>query len=172
MTTAADRRARWALVLLVAAAASCRKAAAPTSATPGTKQAQDLDAAEAELARTAAALRQLGVGAAPRRPAQPVASDDQISTGDENDGGGNGEPMPVTPQPPPPNPHATTEPEQPVAACQRICELADVACELEQRICGLADTHVGEARYENACYYARDQCELARDACDDCGRGC
>ncbi len=166
MTTAGDRRAATLVALAVLATASCRKEGATAMPMRDEGSPADFDAAEAELARTAAALRQLGVGAAPKQPV--------VDENDGHGGGGGSEPPPVTSPPQQdPRPTATTEAEASTSnACHRICELADVACELEQRICTLADAHVGEARYENACYYARDQCELARDACADCDPDC
>jgi hypothetical protein len=53
-------------------------------------------------------------------------------------------------------------------ACGRICGLAGVACELSDRICSLAARHTGDARYEDACWNAKLQCETATDACDNC----
>ncbi len=91
-------------------------------------------------------------------------------------------PTDVSPPPPPPTKPVTpptAEPEQPKGEpstatgdedgrCTQICELADVACGLEQQVCRLAELHVGEPRYEDACWRARDQCEVGRDACDEC----
>lgn len=52
--------------------------------------------------------------------------------------------------------------------CERICELADASCELEEQICGLAERHPEEERYEQACARAGRQCEAALEACDQC----
>jgi len=55
--------------------------------------------------------------------------------------------------------------------CDRICDLAEAACNLQSRICALADRHAGEARYESVCQRANDHCRLASDACSTCFGG-
>jgi hypothetical protein len=52
--------------------------------------------------------------------------------------------------------------------CERICDLAEMACELEARICEMADKHHGETRYADACTRAQHQCATAADACRTC----
>lgn len=52
--------------------------------------------------------------------------------------------------------------------CERICELAQIACELEARICDLAEGHPDDPRYAQACTRAADQCEVASQACTRC----
>jgi hypothetical protein len=52
--------------------------------------------------------------------------------------------------------------------CTRICDLAEMACELEARICELADKHDDDPRYADACTRAQLQCETAADACRSC----
>lgn len=81
-------------------------------------------------------------------------------------------PEPVTPAPPSQAPSPATKQSGETDRCAQICELADVACGLEQQVCRLADLHVGEPRYEDACWRARDQCERGRDACDECSAAC
>jgi hypothetical protein len=54
------------------------------------------------------------------------------------------------------------------SSCKKICTLAGVACDLSKRICQLADEHEGDARYEDACWNAGQQCEDASDACTEC----
>jgi len=53
--------------------------------------------------------------------------------------------------------------------CTRICDLATAICELEDRVCGLAQVHAGQIRYAEVCARARADCELATDACQECG---
>lgn len=176
--------------------ASCQKKA---SREPG--GVDTLAASKAELAQTVEQLRALGVGgaddadeaggasssretAADRRakPSRRKSKDlSKKASGDED--GVAEEPKTPEPEMPPPPPPTAPKPASgdagPVgtadgddARCSRICELAGVACRLEQRICGLAEQHAGEREYDDACFYARDQCELASDACDDCGGSC
>jgi ribosomal protein L12E/L44/L45/RPP1/RPP2 len=45
--------------------------------------------------------------------------------------------------------------------CKTLCDLSSTTCELEARICVLAARHSGDARYENACSRAGNDCELA-----------
>jgi hypothetical protein len=52
--------------------------------------------------------------------------------------------------------------------CQRICDLAEATCELQSRICALADDHTGEERYVAACTRADDDCRRASEACRGC----
>lgn len=82
--------------------------------------------------------------------------------------------------PPPTTPGSTTPSSPPddaaaestsAEACGRICSLADVSCDLSDRICVLAARHTGDARYEDACWNAQRQCEAATDACGDCDAG-
>ncbi|MBK6917529.1 MAG: hypothetical protein IPH07_09030 [Deltaproteobacteria bacterium] len=182
-----------ALTLLV----SCAKKA---SREPGA--GDPLAASRAELDETVAALRALGVGgevagavgsstSAPEvREANRPAKSKRIKQEPRRDDAAASKP--VTPESPPvptgdavttddPSakkaadeeaPNLATDFDDAGARCRRICELAGVACRLEQRICRLAEQHAGEREYDDACFYARDQCELASDACDDCGGSC
>jgi hypothetical protein len=52
--------------------------------------------------------------------------------------------------------------------CDRVCDLAQMACELEARICDLAAEHSDEDRYARACTRAQAQCEAATEACRTC----
>ncbi len=52
--------------------------------------------------------------------------------------------------------------------CERVCDLADATCQLQDRICGLADQHVTDIRYEEACARAELQCDAADRACQLC----
>jgi hypothetical protein len=51
--------------------------------------------------------------------------------------------------------------------CTRVCDLAEMACELEVRICELGQGH-DEPRYETACARAQHQCAAAAEACRTC----
>lgn len=64
-------------------------------------------------------------------------------------------------------PQAAT-PDEGRARCERICELTAATCDLESRICSLADEHAGEDRYASACARAGDRCDEASEACRAC----
>ena len=53
--------------------------------------------------------------------------------------------------------------------CERVCDLADATCQLQERICGLADQHVTDVRYEEACARAELQGDAADRECQLCG---
>jgi hypothetical protein len=72
-------------------------------------------------------------------------------------------------QKPPREPPKQTESGDDVAPrCQPLCELAATSCDLQTRVCELADEHEGEPRYEEACVRAQDQCRVATEACTAC----
>lgn len=56
----------------------------------------------------------------------------------------------------------------PAARCERICDLAEATCDLEGRICALADEHPTERRYADVCGRAQDDCARANEACEGC----
>ena len=51
--------------------------------------------------------------------------------------------------------------------CKTLCDLSSTTCELEARICVLATRHEGDARYENACTRAGNDCSLAEGVADN-----
>ena len=53
--------------------------------------------------------------------------------------------------------------------CSSVCTLSSSICELEVRICTLADEHEGDPAYADACERAIDDCEVSSDACERCG---
>lgn len=188
---------RWTRRLTLVAFTLLVSCAKKASREPGA--GDPLAASRAELDETVAALRALGVGdevaaggssSAPElRETTPRAKSKRTDRARPRDDATSSKP--VEPEAPPvptgdatqnePNakkvadeegPNLATDFDDAGARCRRICELAGVACRLEQRICGLAEQHAGEREYDDACFYARDQCELASDACDDCGGSC
>lgn len=54
--------------------------------------------------------------------------------------------------------------------CDRICDLADVTCDLEAQVCALAARHAHDIRYEGACERAELQCDAAGRECQLCAR--
>jgi hypothetical protein len=52
--------------------------------------------------------------------------------------------------------------------CETICGLAETTCELRDRVCGMAEDHPDDVRYEAACRRAGDQCSAATEHCDSC----
>ncbi len=191
----------WTLRLvlgLTMLAVACKKDAA--SAPPGQAMPfadarfDELAAAQAELARNAIELDAVGVVVVARAKGtaaqEPGPSKDDIAPGaDDELGRGRRErstKVPADPAPRATNPkRAPASPEPPAVpgtspdpasssntTYQRICALAEIACDLSGRICTLSEDHVGEARYEDACWNAEQQCEQASDACSDCGTAC
>lgn len=55
-----------------------------------------------------------------------------------------------------------------LSRCERVCQLAEATCELEDQICALAERHPDEPRYEQACLRAEQQCVAASQACQRC----
>jgi hypothetical protein len=152
-----------ALVVVAALAIACRKnagTAPPDAAAPDTTAAEEpaasaddpLGAPEQALADNAARLRELGV---------VLESDEEERKRTKTDD------VPAT-EPTKPVPRDF---ESAATRCDELCGLADTACGLRVQICGLAQDHVGESRYEAACWRATDQCTRASAACDDCTTG-
>jgi hypothetical protein len=56
----------------------------------------------------------------------------------------------------------------PAARCTRICDLAEATCDLQGRICALADDHPTQRQYADVCGRAEDDCARATAACEDC----
>lgn len=56
----------------------------------------------------------------------------------------------------------------PQERCRTICDVATTVCELEGKICGLADAHADDARYLDACARAQTDCTTAEEACRAC----
>lgn len=161
-----DRRRVAVAFALAALVVACRKES-PGTATPDTSAPPDtaaavvedpLDGPERALADNATRLRALGVtleSAEGDEDFRRRATETEDTTRD-----------PTT------QPSSKLKPKtvEPAAndRCTELCGLADTACELRTQICGLADEHVGESRYEAACWRANDQCTRASAACDDC----
>jgi len=156
-----ERRLRVAMALVVGAlAVACKKDGQSGTATPdamgtspGAAEGDPLAGPEQALRANADELRAIGV----------------VLDGDD-DGGA----VPATPEPAP-EPDDDEEPAKPkpepvtaATRCDAVCQLADTACELRTQICDLAQDHVGESRYEAACWRATDQCTRASTACEEC----
>lgn len=56
----------------------------------------------------------------------------------------------------------------PAGRCRRICDLSEATCDLQDKICALAQEHAGEMRYATVCARAEDDCERAAEACHAC----
>lgn len=52
--------------------------------------------------------------------------------------------------------------------CVSVCDLSEAICDLEVRICTMAEDHGDEWTYVDACERAVEDCEVAGDACDHC----
>jgi hypothetical protein len=69
----------------------------------------------------------------------------------------------------PPASDLTPDPSSdPGEACMNVCDLHDMICTLEAQICSLAGAHEGERIYADACRRAREDCDVAGDACERC----
>lgn len=164
-----SRRARRvALGVAVALAGACKKnegtsPPADTAAPAGAASVDALGDREQALAANAEQLRALGVelGGADRRTGEPEREleAEEESKPDRDHA--------TSPKPMGEPPSATTETKT-ATRCTELCALASTACDLRAQICELAEDHVGEPRYEDACWRATDQCDRASTACDDC----
>ncbi len=54
------------------------------------------------------------------------------------------------------------------ANCKVVCDLKVATCDLEQKICALAERHRDEPRYAEVCGRAKNDCSVATVACDAC----
>lgn len=138
----------------------------------------------AELASLEGRMRQLGLTPAPSRRGAPEPGADKAGGGElaeetqdettarERVGGqgqaaGTSAPQPTT---------TSTDSDDMVDAgdcegesrCTSVCELSEAICDLEIRICTMANNHEGDPLYVDACERAVEDCELAGDACDTC----
>ena len=157
-----DRRLFAVVVFVGASTLACKRqmpgASAPeamgtASASPGA--GDPLAQPEQALANNAEELRALGV----------VLDDDDFRN-ETNDAS---EPANAEPMPQPQRDDDADKDDAPAATrCEALCQLADTACELRTQICDLAQDHIGESRYEAACWRATDQCTRASTACEGC----
>lgn len=186
--TAARIVCRVALVLVASTPACALKKAAPGAADTGSASPGDVDPelaeAQRQLAANAAELDALGLGN--RSLKQPSKPSTEPETRDEDGrpgGKATDSTRPGGDTPPPTKPSATQPKPEPKptdddagadpatnanSTCERVCALAEVACDLSKRICTLADQHQGDARYEEVCWSAEQQCDQASDFCSDC----
>lgn len=156
-------------LVLLGLACACK--ATGTSAPPATAS-DPLADAESRLADNATNMRALGLelGATaakdeePRKSAGAPPPPPPPPLDDGPEGGGTKNVAPKAE----PETSATTASTRASDRCTQICDLAAVACELQEQICTLAESHVGEPRYEDACWRARDQCDVGQDACTAC----
>lgn len=139
-----------ALLLAIAGAAACKKAAPATLAPAdggGAMPGADSAAEEPQAEQPAAVQEDLdGLQSELDRLTAELAA---AKAGPEG-----------TPEP--------ADPAQRQTRCERICELAAAVCDLEARICALADEHAGEDRYASTCARAGGDCQRATEACDAC----
>jgi len=54
------------------------------------------------------------------------------------------------------------------AVCEELCSLATDICEVQQKLCDLADEHAGDDEYQNLCREARNECREAQESCVRC----
>jgi hypothetical protein len=165
------RRLRWiaALALVVGA---CAKSAGRDSKSPAPDgEASTLEEYERLLADQEARLRAHGVDLAQDRRAGAAtggAPAVTTETAHEEQDVDASEPAPAAPAVAKNRDEARTRRNAQADRCEIICDLAAATCELESRICALADEHRDEPRYAAACDRAGHDCELAQEACRAC----
>ena len=59
---------------------------------------------------------------------------------------------------------ATEDPSK----CEDLCSLATSICGIKEKLCNIADEHVGREEYQRLCREAKQDCGAARESCIDC----
>jgi hypothetical protein len=54
------------------------------------------------------------------------------------------------------------------AVCEELCSLASDICEVQEKLCELADEHPGDDQYQNLCREAHNECREAQASCVRC----
>ena len=54
------------------------------------------------------------------------------------------------------------------AVCEELCSLASDICEVQEKLCDLADEHPGDEQYQNLCREAHNECREAQRSCVRC----
>jgi hypothetical protein len=54
------------------------------------------------------------------------------------------------------------------AVCEELCSLASDICEVQEKLCDLADEHPGDEQYQNLCREAHNECREAQSSCVRC----
>ena len=157
---------------VAAGTASCAKK--PTQASesvivPG--EDATIDDYTAMLDQNEAALREIGIdvafvpaeaGATPdAEPPQPTAGDAAREVREE---------APEALSPPSPG-DGVSPPGSFNGDCETLCDLSSATCDLQVRICVLAERHTDDPRYGNACKRATTDCatvELIADSSCEC----
>ena len=52
--------------------------------------------------------------------------------------------------------------------CERLCSLATSICGVQEKLCNIAEDHVGDDHYQSLCREAKRECRDAQDRCIDC----
>lgn len=53
-------------------------------------------------------------------------------------------------------------------ACHDLCSLAASICEVEVKLCDIADRHPQEGAYQELCREGQQECREAQSGCEDC----
>lgn len=53
-------------------------------------------------------------------------------------------------------------------ACHDLCSLSASICEVEVKLCDIADRHPQEGAYQELCREAQQECREAQTSCEDC----
>ncbi len=197
-TPARPLRSLLALAALASALAGCKsdaKSAPPMAPLDDLAAIEsELDANASRLQAQGIRLAQATMPAPAVEPAEAkLGGDDDASHQEsERDFAGDLEPAPAAPPEPEDAPSMDSAAEESVTVagrsaerkqkrssrrrdkkaadtrCDRICDLAESTCALSDRICALANEHVDDVRYAEACTRAEAQCEAAAEACTAC----
>ncbi len=52
--------------------------------------------------------------------------------------------------------------------CERLCALATSICGVQEKLCNIADDHVGDDHYQQLCREAKRECRDSQDRCIEC----
>jgi len=55
-----------------------------------------------------------------------------------------------------------------IQACHDLCSLSASICEVEVKLCDIADRHPQEGSYQELCREAQQECREAQTSCEDC----
>ena len=53
-------------------------------------------------------------------------------------------------------------------ACHDLCSLSVSICEVQVKLCDIADRHPQEGSYQELCREAQQECQEAQQSCEDC----
>ena len=54
------------------------------------------------------------------------------------------------------------------AVCEELCKLASDICEVQEKLCDLAEDRPGDEQYQGLCREAKHECQEAQESCVRC----